>query len=731
MIAEVIIDIAHSEVDKVFDYIAAEEICVGHRVLVPFGSRVLEGYVIALKKKSELADSQLKAITRVLDDYPVLLPELLELCKYMVTLYHLRYVDAVRLLIPTQMRGGKVKELRVNKLACVAELDKIVVGEQLRKGSKKQFELLGFLEANKVYLQAELNKQFGLPAVNKFVELKLLDRFSEVAVRTPVSTEVTKERVRLTQAQKGAIAQILAGKDKTHLLHGVTGSGKTEVYLNVIKSVVDIGKTAILLVPEISLTPQMLGAFRAEFAGDVAILHSGLSAGERFDEWRKIRQGQARIVVGARSAIFAPLANLGIVIIDEEHDTSYKSESNPRYLTHDVAKYRAHANSCPLVLGSATPSLESFHRAKKGEYNLIELASRINEKELPQVQIVDMCAEIRAGNSGIFSNQLLSDLSECLKSGNQAMIFINRRGYSSFMMCRECGYVAKCTDCDVSLVYHKEEEALKCHFCNKRYRALTNCPQCNSVHIRQGAIGTQRVVSELKGLFPNVDVFRMDNDTTRNKNAHMLILDKFARTKPSILVGTQMIAKGHDFPAVTLVGIIDADLSLHFSDFRSAERTFQLITQVSGRAGRADLLGKVVLQTYTPKHYVYRFAANYNYKGFYEKEINLREVTSFPPFAKVVRLLVASEIESLARDYTFDLFKALKAIKAKYTGDFLFCEAMRAPVSRVQNKHRFQILMRIMGENERIIIENIYSLVDANFNPKVLCFAEINPNNLS
>jgi primosomal protein N' (replication factor Y) len=427
------------------------------------------------------------------------------------------------------------------------------------------------------------------------------------------------------------------------LLHGVTGSGKTEVYMTVIERVIAEGKTAIMLVPEISLTPQVLGVFKKRFGNMVAILHSKLSAGERFDEWTRLMNGEAKIAVGPRSAIFAPLKNLGVIIIDEEHDESYISESNPRFNTFEIANFRVKKNNCALILGSATPSIETYYKSQIGEIKLLELPTRVNGRDMPKIEIVDMLGEIRNGNNGIFSNRLLNELYNCIQNKKQAMLFLNRRGYTSFMMCRDCGYVAKCSDCDVSLVYHKVENKLKCHYCGKRFQALTKCPECGSAHIREGAIGTEQVCEELKKTFPNVKVLRMDNDTTRNKDSHLRILSEFNKTKPAILVGTQMIAKGHDFEDVVLVGIIDADQGLYQSHFKSAERTFALLTQVSGRAGRSKEEGKVILQTYSPKKYVYNLAANYNYKGFYEKEINLRKTTKFPPFSTIIRLLFSGE----------------------------------------------------------------------------------------
>lgn len=485
-----------------------------------------------------------------------------------------------------------------------------------------------------------------------------------------------------------------------------------------------------MLVPEISLTPQVLRSFRSRFGDNVALLHSGLSVGERFDEWRRLLDGRAKVAVGARSAIFAPLSNIGLIIIDEEHDSSYVSESNPRYITHEVAAFRAQFNRCKLLLGSATPSIESYYHAQKGDYKLLELPERVNKKQLPEMEIVNMCKEVYDGNNGVFSRLLVSELTECMARGEQAIIFINRRGYSSYMMCRSCGYVAKCEQCDVSLVYHKEENVLKCHYCGNRYAVLDECPQCHSSSIKRGFVGTQAIVEQLYKLFPDKKILRMDNDTTQNKNSHAAILGEFASGKASILVGTQMIAKGHDFPNVTLVGIVDADMSLHFADYRACERTFQLITQVAGRAGRDTKPGKVVLQTYSPNHYVYRFAAKNDYKGFYEKECNLREVTKYPPFSKIVRVLVSGESEELCSRTLKGIFDDITVLSRDNRGSFAYFAAMKSPVKRIQNKYRVQILMRIVSCFDKII-GNVYNIVDKHTVSKVSVFVEINPNNLS
>lgn len=729
MIAEVIVDIAHSEIDRVFDYIALSDTQRGQRVLVPFGNRQIEGYVLNLKETSSYDKSKLKSIVRPLDNLPALTDESLQLIKFMVKNNHIKTVDAIRLFIPSDMRKGKVKELLVNKLEVNLTESKEEILKKFRKNAVKQFELLNFIENNKEYYQSELNNKFGSSTVNKFIELNILIKKQEQKLRTPTS-EVKEDKInKLTKEQQEVVNQVL--EPNIYLLFGVTGSGKTEVYMHSIKNALNKGKTAIMLVPEISLTPQVLSVFKARFGEDVAILHSGLSAGERFDEWQRIRQGNAKIVVGARSAIFAPIQNVGIIIIDEEHDGSYKSESNPRFETHDIAIFRAKFNNCSLILGSATPSVESYYKAKTGEYKLLELPKRVNNQEMPKIQVVDMRSEISSGNTGIFSRQLLNDISECIKHKNQTMLFVNRRGFSSFVICRECGYNAKCEDCDASLVYHKEDKELKCHFCGRRYRALTNCPNCGSSYLRMGAIGTQRVVEELRNEFPDVKILRMDFDTTQNKNAHSKILQEFQNTKPCILVGTQMIAKGHDFPNVTLVGIVDADMSLHFADYRSVERTYQLVTQVAGRAGRADKIGKVVLQTYCPNHYVYRFAANYDYKAFFDREINLRQTTEFPPFATIIRILISSEIEDYAKDIASNINLDITNLKQKYISDFIFCKAMKSPVAKIQKKYRLQLVIRIKQKNSNEIINEIFNIVNKYQKPRASVFAEINPSSMS
>ena len=727
MFAEVIVDIKTAEVDKVFDYKVVPGLEVGHRVLVPFGKRTIEGYVVKLKDKTDFVEDKVKTIAKILDEKPLISPEMLKLSDFMIKNNHLKRVDTLRLFLPSGIRKEKIKPL-IKESLCVLDFDKQQIKSILRKNSKNQLEMLEYIKPNQTYLKSDLNKMFGLSSVNKFIELGIFIPQETRILRNPKIKQKEDKVVLLNDAQKEILEKIK--EPKVHLIFGVTGSGKTEIYMNAIRRTLDQQKTAIMLVPEIGLTPQVVSLFKARFGDTVAILHSGLSMGERFDEWQRIFNGEAKIVVGARSAIFAPLKNIGIIIIDEEHDDSYKSESNPRFYTHDIAKFRANYNNCPLVLGSATPSIDTFFKAKNGEYELHKLLVRANNKSMPQVEIVDMRGEVMSGNNTMFSRRLQSDLDDCIKSNNQAMLFCNRRGFASYMICKSCGYTAKCEDCDATLVYHKEDNMLKCHFCNRRYKAITNCPNCNSSYIKMGTIGTQRVAEELQKLYPNLKILRMDFDTTQTKSSHAQILEEFSNTKPCVLVGTQMIAKGHDFPNVTLVGIIEADMSLHYSDFRSCERTFDLLTQVAGRAGRAEKLGKIILQTYMPKHYVYRFMANYDYKSFFEHEINVREVSKFPPFAYIVRILLSGENLLDVQHLTSKINEELKTLQKNNTG-ILYCQAMKSPVSRIQNKHRYQILLRLTNSCFTNLIDLVYNICEKNTKKGVLVFVEVNPNNLS
>ena len=727
MYAEVVVDVSADSLDKIFDYRCPDDnVKVGHRVLVPFGKRNLEGYVLKLKDTTNYDVNLVKDIIKPLDDNPLITTEMFQVIDKLVETYNLRLIDIIHLIIPAQIRNGKIKP-QSTKMCYLTEYG---LGhlDLIKPNSKNQILACAYLKTKIKEDIVILNKKFGNATITKLIEKGYIVFDIVGKNRNPFSEDIaTSVAFTLTDKQKNAVDSIINNKNLFNLLFGVTGSGKTEVYMQVINHALKMGKTAIMLVPEISLTPKTVKQFRSRFGDKVAVLHSGLSDGEKFDEWYRLYTGEATIAVGARSAIFAPITNVGAIIIDEEHDSSYQSDNNPRFETITVAKIRAKYNNCPLVLGSATPTIESFYKAQIGEYNLITLDQRINNMPLPKMDIVDMCSEFRSGNKTMFSGQLLNDMSKAINNGEQIMLFLNRRGFSSFQMCRECGYIAKCTDCDISLVYHKEDNLLKCHYCGKKFKPLTVCPNCHKDTIKLGNTGTERIESQLSQLFPNTKVFRMDNDTTTSKNSHARILKEFENTRPAILVGTQMIAKGHDFPLVTLVGILDADLSLYYSDFRANEKTFQLVTQVAGRAGRADRVGHVVLQTFFPKHYVYNFCANYDYIRFYNKEINLRETASFPPFSKIVRILITSDNDEDAKNLTHDMFLKYKQLRIDNKDQFYFLEAMRSPHSKIKNKYRYQVLMRIKDNKE--IIKKIFDISNVITN-KATIFTEINPQSL-
>ena len=599
----------------------------------------------------------------------------------------------------------------------------------LNSSAKKQAEALRFIMKEGEADYARFAEEFGRGAVDALCKKGAIEIEERKIARSPFSgLPENYEKKTLTKAQSDALDNIENSDKRIHLVHGVTGSGKTEIYLNVIAREIERGRTAIFLVPEISLTPQMLSQLRARFGGSAAILHSGLSAGERFDEWWRLRSGEAKIAIGARSAVFAPLENIGAIIIDEEHDSSYSSESAPRYETVEIASFRAEYNGAKLILGSATPSVESFAKARDGEYNLITLTERINGKSLPEIIISDMCKEVRSGNNTAFSRALRQELDETLKSGRQAILFLNRRGYSRHVVCRDCGYVAKCENCDVSLTYHSEENCLKCHYCGARYRMLNACPDCGGTHVLYSGTGTQKVVSDLKTLFPDARILRMDNDTVSGKDGHYKILRQFSEKQADILVGTQMIAKGHDFPAVTLVGILDADMSLHFSDYRSGERTFQLITQVSGRSGRADDKGKVVLQTCSPENHILRYAVNYDYKGFFDNEIALRKATCFPPYSLICRIMITCGDNDKAIAVLKEVYFACEELRKNFPDEFIFLNKMHSPVKKIQGKFRYQVLMRLKSKS---LLEKIYDIAVNNSANDSLVYVEENPANLS
>ena len=725
VIAEVIVDIASGETDKVFDYLCDDGVTPGVRVRAPFGNRTLPGFVVALKDKSDYPVEKLKKVIPEEDELPALTPECLSLAKKLSARYRVPMALSLRLFLPTEMRTGKVRELTKRFVELNAPLETLT----FRATAKKQLAAAEYLSKYGKTESAYLNNRFGSGVVAALEKKGCVTVTEEQIKRDPYKT-VDGERAErtLTDDQQRAVHAIKKDERTVQLLHGVTGSGKTEIYLTLIAECLRQGKSSIFLVPEIALTPQMLAQLRARFGKNAAILHSGLSAGERFDEWWRLRTGEAKIAIGARSAVFAPLENLGVIILDEEHDGSYHSETAPRYSTFEVARLRAKYHGCKLVLGSATPAVETYQKALQGEFGLITLKKRINKRPLPEINIVDMRREARRGNNSPFSNVLKDEIEACLAAEKQAILFLNRRGYAQSVICKDCGEVVKCDACDVSLTYHREENCLKCHYCGEKYAMVDGCVACGSKKLSYAGTGTQKIVSELQKLYPTARILRMDNDTTSGKEGHYKILKSFSEHTADILVGTQMIAKGHDFPSVTLVGILDADMSLHFSDYRSGERTFQLITQVAGRSGRAEEKGKVVLQTFSPENDVLRFACAYDYEGFYENEISMRAAAAFPPFSKIVRVLVSGEEKKLVLEAFKEVYFALERVYKQHAEDFLFFDKMAAPIKRIENKHRYQVLMRLTNTET---LPEIYDICAGISKKGTLVTVEENPANLS
>ncbi|WP_096550618.1 primosomal protein N' [Ureibacillus thermosphaericus] len=594
---------------------------------------------------------------------------------------------------------GQVKEIRKVKVSDNLQLLQEVY-DKLSNRAKKQKQLLlwmkqhvgEILEPDFIYKETNCSPQ----VLQAIIEQGAAEFILEEVYRNPFKKDVKKtDFLTLTEEQKQALHKIVEAMDnrspETFLLHGVTGSGKTEVYLQAIQHCIQQGKDAIVLVPEISLTPQMTNRFRSRFGELVAVMHSGLSIGEKYDEWRKVHQQKVKVVVGARSAIFAPFENVGLIILDEEHESSYKQEDTPRYHARDVAIWRSKYHHCPVILGSATPSLESYARARKNVYKLLTLKGRALNQPLPTVEIVDMREELKKGNRSMFSEKLTESIRNRLKKKEQIVLFLNRRGYSSFVLCRDCGTVMQCENCDISLTYHRYNEKLKCHYCGYEQFVPTICPECGSDHIRYFGTGTQKVEEELMKLFPEARVLRMDVDTTKQKGAHEAILENFGAGKADILLGTQMIAKGLDFPNITLVGVLSADTSLHLPDFRAAERTFQLLTQVSGRAGRAEKHGEVIIQSYTPEHYAIELAKTQQYEPFYEREMMVRHGAAYPPYYFIALIQIAHEDVLLAAEYAN---KCAEFLRTHLSFNASIIGPTTAGIVRLLNRYRYQCLIK-------------------------------------
>lgn len=558
-------------------------------------------------------------------------------------------------------------------------------------------------------------------------------------IETIKNKEIT-QKLQLTKEQQNAYEKVEASLQEnqyqTFLLYGVTGSGKTEVYLQLIQEALEKGKTAILLVPEISLTPQMLDRFIARFGKEeLAVLHSKLSIGERHDEWERIKEGKARIVIGARSAIFAPLENLGIIIIDEEHDSSYKSEANPKYDAKEVAKRIAIQRNCPLVLGSATPDIRTYQAAleeEKTAITLLPLTQRANQSTLPTVQVVDLKEELMNGNRSMLSMDLYTAIEENLKQKRQTILFLNRRGYSTFIMCRNCGYTVKCRNCNISMTYHSYEKKLKCHYCGYEEKIVSECPECHSNKIRYFGTGTQKLEQEIQKQFPEASTIRMDIDTVTKKNSHEEILSKFKKEDIDILIGTQMVVKGHHFPKVTLVGVIAADSSLNIDDYRANERTFQILTQVAGRAGREKLPGKVIIQSYNPENFTIQCAKEQNYEKFYETEIALRKQLKYPPFCDIIVVNFNSTMEAEIKRVSKWVYEALKRdLEPIEESHFRVFQPMPAPIDKIQNRYRWRIIIKgnMTKQANELLNQCLQEVYQKNLKNTRITI-DVNPNNM-
>ncbi len=801
--ASVIVDVPAMQTDRAFDYKIPEDwqdfLSPGMRVIVPFGPRKVQGFVVETKSTTEF--ERLKTISECLDLTPCLTPELLKVGHWLTEKTLCFKISAFQAMLPAAMKAkyekvvtltsdhilrdiskqlqpffykksqvdmkelekavplrtiqkeienghleliykvkqkGQKKKIRMVRLDCSPE----ELSEQIKAintNAKKQLEVLKYLEANSIS---------EIPVADLLALTNTSDATLKALISKGILVEEHKEVYRdpyqdrqfektnplpLNSEQQQAIAPILSSvENEEHhvfLMYGVTGSGKTEVYLQSIEAVLKNGKEAIVLVPEISLTPQMVNRFKGRFGSKVAVLHSGLSTGEKYDEWRKIQRKEVQLVVGARSAIFAPFENLGMIIIDEEHESSYKQEENPRYHARDVAIYRAKFHQCPVVLGSATPTLETFARAQKDVYKLLTLKERVNKRSMPSVEIIDMREELRSGNRTMFSTTLIEKLTNRLEKNEQSVLFLNKRGYSSFVMCRDCGFVIQCPHCDISLTYHRFGQQLKCHYCGHEEPMPNVCPECHSEHIRFFGTGTQRVEEELLKVLPEARIIRMDVDTTGRKGAHEKLLTKFGNKEADILLGTQMIAKGLDFPDVTLVGVLTADTMLHLPDFRAAEKTFQLMTQVSGRAGRHELPGEVVIQTYTPENYSIQLASKYDYDAFYMQEMFLRKSHAYPPYY-FLALVTVSHPEITKVVSVTD--KIVQFLRRNVTNETKILGPVASPIPRINDRYRYQCMVKYKREKNlhetlRKIIEHFQQEMSSN---DLMITIDLSPNTM-
>lgn len=724
----VIVNNESIKVDKIFTYKVPEKlhkkVKKGRMVTVPFGNgnKKIYGFIIDILYSLEDAE-KIKEVVDINEDLEFLTEENIKLINLMRRKYLCTYLECIKVMIPSGLTRG-VSFKTKNCLFTHNELN--------GKYDKEDYEAIyNIIQKN----NGELNKaevvnkyNISLSKINTLikhgflkVEKSIVNRYNEVTYKE-------YEEKTLNELQQKCVDKILVHSlNNKFLIHGITGSGKTEIYMNLVKAMMEAGKDSIILIPEIALTPQMVERFKGRFGKNVAIFHSRLSEGERFDEWMRVKMGKVKVAIGARSAVFLPFSNLGIIIIDEEHEGSYKSDSDPKYNAREIAVFKGEIEKCKVVLGSATPSIESYYKAQRGEYDLITLDKRADGAKLPSVTVVDMREELKAGNKTMFSRTLHEEMEECLNNGNQAIMFLNRRGYSTFVSCRECGYVFKCSNCDISLTYHRDE-SLTCHYCGSKQNAIKTCPKCKSKYVKYFGVGTEQLEHSVRKTFLNSKPIRMDFDTTRGKNDYERIYSDFGSKRFNVLIGTQMIAKGLDFKDVTLVGIIAADLSLNLPDYRASERTFQLITQVAGRAGRGKKEGKVILQTYSPENYSIVYAAASDYKSFFEEEILIRKLRNYPPFAKILAINLSSEKEEILIKSIQNLADIIRSESEK-SDNIELLGPCPCGVSKIKSLFRWQIILKGNFDDEFAL--NIRNIVYENINYKDIRIGiDINPNSL-
>ena len=730
--AEVIINSDAIEIDRPFTYKVKEELLdiieIGHRVKVPFGvkNKPTEAFVLGLKCEGIENVKKIKYISSILDDIPILTRDDLKLVDFLRENYLCKYIDAIRTIIPSGLSKG-IK----NKKKTVIVFNKELDGKLKDKDNYVKIVNL-IKEKDGELTKSEIINDYSLSSysLNKLIENGYLLTEDRVVYRYNTRSYIEESKNVLNDEQKNAFNKILNSDKKGFLLKGVTGSGKTEVYMNLVDETLKEGKSAIVLVPEISLTPQMIERFKGRFGKNVALFHSKLSQGERFDEWYRIKKGEARLVVGARSAIFLPLDNLGIIIIDEEHENTYKSEQNPKYLTKEVAKFLSEIKGCKYILGSATPSIETYYEALNGKLELVEIKNRVSNRPLPQMEIVDMREELKSRNLSLLSRSLYNEMKETLERKEQIILFLNRRGFSSFVSCRSCGYVFKCPECDLSMTYHKNGYLI-CHYCGRAQREQKVCPECGSKYVKFFGAGTQRVEEEVKKYFPKARVMRMDVDTTRNKDSHENIYNAFKSGEGDVLIGTQMVSKGLDFKNVTLVGVLAADISLNIPDYRSSERTYQIITQVAGRAGRGEKKGKVVIQTYTPNSLSLQYAIENNYNDLYNEEIKVRKIMNYPPFSTIFLINSISKDERKLKEFMNKVGESLRKLLDSRE-NIQILGPVPCIITKLKDNYRWQIIIKGNLDNKlKLKIKDILYELNKSVYNEIRISMDINPNNMT